>query len=102
MTLDVNCASSVVFCTVQLIINISVIMINLTMCGCNIELFCIFIEYVTCFRCSGVEHFILIIIKSLPDMEMLINVRDWAQSPTYRSPLPVFSFSKSVRSRVII
>ncbi|XP_064606881.1 protein O-glucosyltransferase 1-like [Liolophura sinensis] len=46
------------------------------------------------FRCSGVEHFILEIIKKLPDMEMIINVRDWPQSGKYNPPLPVFSFSK--------
>jgi len=46
------------------------------------------------FRCSGVEHFILEIIKDLPDMELLINTRDWPQSPKHGSPLPIFSFSK--------
>ncbi|VDI58881.1 protein glucosyltransferase [Mytilus galloprovincialis] len=45
-------------------------------------------------RCSGVEHFILEIIKKLPDMEMYINVRDWPQSVKFQSPIPVFSFSK--------
>ncbi|XP_060067840.1 protein O-glucosyltransferase 1-like [Ylistrum balloti] len=45
-------------------------------------------------RCSGVEHFILLIIKKLPDMEMLINVRDWPQSSKHGPPIPVFSFSK--------
>ena len=30
-------------------------------------------------RCSGVEHFILKIIKKLPDMELRLNVRDWPQ-----------------------
>ncbi|XP_041348590.1 protein O-glucosyltransferase 1-like [Gigantopelta aegis] len=46
------------------------------------------------FRCSGVEYFILEIIKKLPDMELLINTRDWPQSPCHSKPLPVFSFSK--------
>ncbi|XP_066283817.1 protein O-glucosyltransferase 1-like [Branchiostoma lanceolatum] len=47
-------------------------------------------------RCSGVEHFILKIIDDLPDMEMIINVRDWPQSPMYqREPKPVMSFSKT-------
>lgn len=45
-------------------------------------------------RCSGVEHFILEIIKKLPDMEFILNTRDWPQSPKYHTPLPVFSFSK--------
>ncbi|XP_067684797.1 protein O-glucosyltransferase 1-like [Haliotis asinina] len=49
------------------------------------------------FRCSGVEHFILEIIKKLPDMELIVNTRDWPQSPAYSSPKPIFSFSK-VRS----
>lgn len=42
------------------------------------------------------EHFLLEIIKKLPDMEMIINVRDWPQSGKYHPPLPVFSFSKDV------
>ncbi|XP_052779208.1 protein O-glucosyltransferase 1-like [Mya arenaria] len=45
-------------------------------------------------RCSGVEHFILEIIKKLPDMEFILNTRDWPQSSRYQDPLPVFSFSK--------
>ncbi|XP_071612450.1 protein O-glucosyltransferase 1 isoform X2 [Heliangelus exortis] len=46
-------------------------------------------------RCSGVEHFILGIISRLPDMEMVINVRDYPQVPKWMKPLiPVFSFSK--------
>lgn len=47
------------------------------------------------FRCSGVEHFILEVIDRLPDMEMVINVRDYPQVPNWVQPvLPVFSFSK--------
>ncbi|XP_071612441.1 protein O-glucosyltransferase 1 isoform X1 [Heliangelus exortis] len=47
-------------------------------------------------RCSGVEHFILGIISRLPDMEMVINVRDYPQVPKWMKPLiPVFSFSKT-------
>ncbi|XP_022108187.1 protein O-glucosyltransferase 1-like isoform X2 [Acanthaster planci] len=45
-------------------------------------------------RCSGVEHFILKIIKKLPDMEFILNERDWPQSPKFADPLPVLSFSK--------
>lgn len=46
-------------------------------------------------RCSGVEHFILGIIHRLPDMEMVINVRDYPQVPKWMKPIiPVFSFSK--------
>lgn len=47
------------------------------------------------FRCSGVEHFILQLIDRLPDMEMVLNVRDYPQVPKWvDSLLPVFSFSK--------
>ncbi|XP_064412837.1 protein O-glucosyltransferase 1 isoform X3 [Latimeria chalumnae] len=47
-------------------------------------------------RCSGVEHFILEIIDRLPDMEMVINVRDYPQVPRWMQPVkPVFSFSKT-------
>ena len=77
------------------------------------------IDFVSCFRCKGVEHFILEITESLPDMEMIINVKDYPlvsrhsipnhsipfcmlyglmcsipQSLKYSTPLPVFSFSK--------
>ncbi|XP_072026516.1 protein O-glucosyltransferase 1-like [Amphiura filiformis] len=45
-------------------------------------------------RCQGVEHFILNIIKKLPDMEFVLNNRDWPQSPTFQEPVPVLSFSK--------
>ncbi|GFR97819.1 protein O-glucosyltransferase 1 [Elysia marginata] len=45
-------------------------------------------------RCSGVEHFLLELIKDLPDMELVINVKDWPQVPRHRDPLPVLSFSK--------
>lgn len=55
--------------------------------------------FVFCFcltdRCSGVEHFILEVIQRLPDMEMVINVRDYPQVPKWMEPtIPVFSFSK--------
>nr|XP_006124303.1 protein O-glucosyltransferase 1 isoform X2 [Pelodiscus sinensis] len=47
-------------------------------------------------RCSGVEHFILQIIDRLPDMEIVINVRDYPQVPKWMKPvIPVFSFSKT-------
>ncbi|XP_033471365.1 protein O-glucosyltransferase 1 [Epinephelus lanceolatus] len=47
-------------------------------------------------RCSGVEHFILEVIDRLPDMEMVVNVRDYPQVPSWMQPtLPVFSFSKT-------
>ncbi|KAM6893783.1 protein O-glucosyltransferase 1 [Xenentodon cancila] len=47
-------------------------------------------------RCSGVEHFILEAINRLPDLEMVVNVRDYPQVPGWvQPPLPVFSFSKT-------
>ncbi|XP_077577575.1 protein O-glucosyltransferase 1 [Stigmatopora nigra] len=47
-------------------------------------------------RCSGVEHFILEVIDQLPDLEMVVNVRDYPQMPNWVQPtLPVFSFSKT-------
>ncbi|XP_064105982.1 O-glucosyltransferase rumi homolog [Macrobrachium nipponense] len=47
-------------------------------------------------RCSGVEYFILKIIDSLPDMEMVINTRDWPQvNSHFIEKKPIFSFSKT-------
>nr|XP_057941922.1 protein O-glucosyltransferase 1 isoform X1 [Doryrhamphus excisus] len=47
-------------------------------------------------RCSGVEHFLLEVIDRLPDVEMVVNVRDYPQVPNWVQPtLPVFSFSKT-------
>ncbi|XP_072240131.1 protein O-glucosyltransferase 1 [Leuresthes tenuis] len=47
-------------------------------------------------RCSGVEHFILEVIDRLPDLEMVVNVRDYPQVPNWVKPtLPIFSFSKT-------
>ncbi|XP_038659704.1 protein O-glucosyltransferase 1 [Scyliorhinus canicula] len=47
-------------------------------------------------RCSGVEHFILEIIDDLPDMEFVLNVRDYPQVPNWMKPVrPVLSFSKT-------
>ncbi|XP_020366799.2 protein O-glucosyltransferase 1 isoform X2 [Rhincodon typus] len=47
-------------------------------------------------RCSGVEHFILEIIDQLPDMEFVLNVRDYPQVPNWMKPIrPVLSFSKT-------
>ncbi|XP_032412569.1 protein O-glucosyltransferase 1 isoform X1 [Xiphophorus hellerii] len=47
-------------------------------------------------RCSGVEHFILEVVDRLPDVEMVVNVRDYPQVPNWVQPiLPVFSFSKT-------
>uniref|UniRef100_A0A3B4ANY1 Glycosyl transferase CAP10 domain-containing protein n=1 Tax=Periophthalmus magnuspinnatus TaxID=409849 RepID=A0A3B4ANY1_9GOBI len=47
-------------------------------------------------RCSGVEHFILEVIDKLPDLEMVVNVRDYPQVPDWvHQIMPVFSFSKT-------
>uniref|UniRef100_W5MHY0 Protein O-glucosyltransferase 1 n=1 Tax=Lepisosteus oculatus TaxID=7918 RepID=W5MHY0_LEPOC len=54
-------------------------------------------------RCSGVEHFILEVIGRLPDMEMVINVRDYPQVPRWSEPAPpVFSFSKTAEYQDIM
>ncbi|OQR74907.1 O-glucosyltransferase rumi-like, partial [Tropilaelaps mercedesae] len=44
--------------------------------------------------CSGVEHFLLGLIPNMPDMDLVINVRDYPQSLRRQGKLPVFSFSK--------
>ncbi|XP_033610880.1 O-glucosyltransferase rumi homolog isoform X2 [Cryptotermes secundus] len=47
-------------------------------------------------RCAGVEHFIIPLLSKLPDMEFVINMRDWPQiSKHFGPPKPVFSFSKT-------
>nr|CAG4651040.1 EOG090X07KN [Simocephalus serrulatus] len=47
-------------------------------------------------RCAGIEHFILKIINQLPDMEFVVNTRDWPQVSRHFGELfPVFSFSKT-------
>lgn len=57
--------------------------------------------FIIIFRCSGVEHFILEVIDRLPDLEMVVNVRDYPQVPKWVEPtLPVFSFSKVRHQRL--
>ncbi|KAK4301723.1 hypothetical protein Pmani_026154 [Petrolisthes manimaculis] len=47
-------------------------------------------------RCNGIEHFILKIVDQLPDLEMVVNSRDWPQVNTrFGQKIPVFSFSKT-------
>ncbi|KAG0728996.1 O-glucosyltransferase rumi [Chionoecetes opilio] len=54
-------------------------------------------------RCSGVEHFILKIIDKLPDMELVVNTRDWPQiHHAYGSTVPVFSFNIGLYSRMLV
>jgi protein glucosyltransferase len=47
-------------------------------------------------RNYGIEHFLLNIIDTLPDMEFLLNTYDWPQN---QQKIPIFSFSKSILSR---
>lgn len=47
-------------------------------------------------RCAGVEHFLLEAAPDLPDMELILNTRDWPQiHRNYGFFGPVFSFSKT-------
>lgn len=47
-------------------------------------------------RCSGIEHFLLELLPKLPDIEFVINTRDWPQiHKGYGLFGPVFSFSKT-------
>ncbi|XP_044743954.1 O-glucosyltransferase rumi homolog [Chrysoperla carnea] len=47
-------------------------------------------------RCAGIEHFLSKIISKLPDLEIIINTRDWPQiSRNMKDVGPVFSFSKT-------
>lgn len=47
------------------------------------------------FRNNGIEHFLLKIIKNLPDTEFILNTKDWPQTSKWSGQkLPVFSFSK--------
>jgi protein glucosyltransferase len=46
-------------------------------------------------RNYGIEHFLLNIIDTLPDMEFLLNTYDWPQNLNH---IPIFSFSKSLLS----
>ena len=47
-------------------------------------------------RCSGIEHFLLQLLPNLPNMEFVVNTRDWPQiHKSYGSFGPVFSFSKT-------
>ncbi|XP_036323130.1 O-glucosyltransferase rumi-like [Rhagoletis pomonella] len=48
-------------------------------------------------RCSGIEHFLIKLLPELPDMDMVINTRDWPQVPSGLGDRigPIFSFSKT-------
>jgi len=46
-------------------------------------------------RCEGIEHFLSKIQLNTPDVEFILNTRDWPQIiKHYGDPKPVFSFSK--------
>jgi len=46
-------------------------------------------------RCEGIEHFLSKIQLNIPDVEFILNTRDWPQIiKHYGDPKPVFSFSK--------
>lgn len=46
-------------------------------------------------RCEGIEHFLSKIQLNTPDVEFIVNTRDWPQIiQHYGEPKPVFSFSK--------
>lgn len=53
-------------------------------------------------RCEGIEHFIYKAIDRLPDMDLIINVRDYPQVHKSWTPLPVLSFSKDVTQYIDI
>ncbi|XP_066601040.1 O-glucosyltransferase rumi homolog [Prorops nasuta] len=47
-------------------------------------------------RCAGIEHFLLKVAEKMPDMDLIVNTRDYPQSSKhFGSPLPIFSFSKT-------
>ncbi|XP_026467331.1 O-glucosyltransferase rumi homolog [Ctenocephalides felis] len=54
-------------------------------------------------RCKGVEYFLLKAVTKLPDIEMIINVRDWPQvNKDWGIQGPIFSFSKTNESLDIL
>ncbi|KAK5645905.1 hypothetical protein RI129_004369 [Pyrocoelia pectoralis] len=47
-------------------------------------------------RCSGIEYFLLKLVKKLPDLELVVNTRDWPQIYRQHGVFgPIFSFSKT-------
>ena len=49
---------------------------------CIMCVYCVYVEYLyvllSC-RCEGIEHFLLPLAKTLPDMDLMINVFDHPQ-----------------------
>ncbi|GBP31222.1 O-glucosyltransferase rumi homolog [Eumeta japonica] len=48
-------------------------------------------------RCAGVEHYLTALAPKLPNLEVIINTRDWPQLNRLwgHLPAPIFSFSKT-------
>ncbi|CAH2068743.1 unnamed protein product, partial [Iphiclides podalirius] len=46
-------------------------------------------------RCAGIEHYLVALAPKLPDMELIINTRDWPQinKAWGHKKAPVFSFN---------
>lgn len=56
-------------------------------------------------RCQGIEHFLLELIDQLPNMDLVINVRDYPQVGKYYNKdqqWPIFSFSKEIHQNADI
>lgn len=54
-------------------------------------------------RCSGIEYFLKFNLARLPNMEMIINCRDYPQvSKANKHAFPIFSFSKNNESMDIL
>lgn len=53
-------------------------------------------------RCQGIEHFLLQLLPELPDMDIVINTRDYPQHSTWSKGGPVLSFSKTKDYRDIM
>ncbi|XP_033320875.2 O-glucosyltransferase rumi homolog isoform X1 [Megalopta genalis] len=50
-------------------------------------------------RCAGIEYFLLKLAPNLPDIDLVINTRDYPQtSKHFGGPLPIFSFSKTAQN----
>lgn len=48
-------------------------------------------------RCQGVEHFLLQLLPSLPDFEIIVNIQDHPHVHPRGPHFPIFSFSKSAQ-----
>ncbi|KAI6650394.1 hypothetical protein LOD99_5831 [Oopsacas minuta] len=48
-------------------------------------------------RCTGIEYFLKLFARDLPNTEFVLNVHDHPKVSKYSEPIPLFSFSKSNR-----